>query len=181
MDHYHRGTRMSYTSVYRNMMCLFSLLLLSVAGVLYFVPSITADKSPLMVLGLKIAWLGIVAVAILAPLQAFREYTVVTDDGLIKSNLFGRETRLAWREISTYQIKPDANKMIFRTTTKAKLTMSLAYDGWQDFRELAARHLNPVLYWQFVSALVNVDAKRTISCSTKKTRPAKWFSFGRNG
>jgi hypothetical protein len=58
--------------------------------------------------------------------------------------------------------------------------MSLAYDGWQDFRELAARHLDPALYWQFVYALTDVHAKSTIARKTKKTRPAKWFSSKRN-
>jgi hypothetical protein len=179
IDHYHRGMRMSYTSVYRNAICLFSLLMLSVAGALYFVPSITADKSPLLVLALKIGWLGIVAVAILAPLQAFREYSVVTDDGLIKSDLFGRETRLAWREISTYQIKPDDNKVIFRTTAKAKLTMSLAYDGWEDFQELAAKRLHPWVYMQFIHTLANLKADRPVQHPRRKIFSGKWFSFER--
>jgi len=179
VDHYHRGTRMNYAAAYRTVMSLFSLIMLSVAGVLYLVPDITADKSPWVVLGLKIGGAGIVIVAVLAPLQAFREYAVVNDEGLIKFNLFGRETRLGWNEIVTFQLKPDDNKVIFKNNTKTKLTMSLACDGWQDFREMAAKHLDPALYWQFANALANVNAKGTISPSTKKTRPAKLFSFGR--
>jgi hypothetical protein len=179
IDHFYRGTRMSYTAAYRNVMCLFSLIMLSVASVLYFVPDIFADKSPWVILALKIGWIGIVVLAILAPLRAFREFTVVNDEGLIKFNLFGGETRLGWKEIVSFQLKPDDNTVIFMNNAKTKLTMSLAYDGWQDFEETAARHLSPVLYWQFTYALANVNAKSTIPRSTKKPRPAKWFSFGR--
>jgi len=179
IDHFYRGTRMSYTAAYRIVMSLFSIFMLSVASLLYFFPDIFADKSPWFILGIKIGWVGIVVVAILAPLQALREFTVVNDDGLIKSNLFGGETRLGWKEIFTFQIKPDDNKVIFKNNAKAKLTMSLSYDGWQDFQEMAVKHLNPVLYWQFTYARANVNAKGTISRPTKKSRPAKWFVIGR--
>ncbi len=179
MDHFYRGTRMSYTAAYRTVMCLFSLIMLSVAGVLYLVPDITADKSQWVVLGLKTGGAGIIVLAILAPLQAFRDFTVVNDDGLIKFNLFGSETRLEWKEIFTFQIKPDDNKVIFRSNAKTRLTMSLAYDGWQDFREMAARHLGPVLYWQLDYALANLDAKRANLPTTRKLRLPKWFLFGR--
>ena len=179
IDHFYRGTRMSYTATYRGVMCFFSLFMLSIAGVLFFVPGIFADKSQWFILGIKIGWVGIVVVAILAPLQAFRECTVVNDDGLIKLNLFGGEKRLGWREISSFRIKPDDNKVIFTSNTKANLTMSLSYDGWQDFEEVAAKHLNPVVYLQFTYARATVNAKGTISRPKKKTGPAKWFSLGR--
>ena len=179
IDYYHRGTRMGYTAAYRRVMCLFSLILLSVAGVLYFIPDITADKSPWLVLGLKIGWAGIIVVAILAPLQAFREFTVVNDEGLIKRNLFGGEARMGWQEIASFRIKPDDNSVYFLNRAKGKLTMSLTYDGWQDFREAAARHLNPVVYWQFAYALANVNAKSAVLRSPTKPRWGKWFSFGR--
>ena len=179
IDHFHRGTRMSYTATCRVVACLFCLFLLLIACLLFFVPGIFADKSPWFVLGLKIGWAAIVVVAILAPLQALREFTVINDEGLIKFNLFGRETRLGWKEIFTYQLKPDDNKVIFRNNAKTKLTMSLACDGWQDFLETAAKHLDPALYWQFAYSLANVNTKQAISRPTKKTRPAKWFSFGR--
>ena len=179
IDHFYRGTRMTYTAAYRSVMCLFSLIMLSVASILYFVPDITADKSPWVVFAIKIGWAGIVVVAILAPLQAFREFTVVNDEGLIKFNLFGREIRLGWKDIVTFQLKLDENGVIFKNSEKTKLTMNLAYDGWQDFRELAARHLNPVLYWQFAYALANVNAKSAVLRLPTKPRWAKWFSFGR--
>jgi len=124
---------MSYNAACRGVACLFSLFLLSIAGVLCFVPSVTADKSPLVVLGLKIGWLGIVAVAPFAPRQAFREFVIASDEGLMKSNLLGRQTRFEWKEIAGFQIKPDDNKVIFRIGIKTRLTMSLAYDGWRDF------------------------------------------------
>jgi len=179
VDHFYRGTRMSYTAAYRAVMSLFSIVMLSVASLLYFFPDIFADKSPWVILALKIGWVGIVMLSVLAPLRAFREFTVVNDDGLIKSNLFGREQRLGWREINSFRIKPDDNQVIFMNNAKARLTMSLAYDGWQDFREMAARHLGPVLYWQLDYALANVDAKRANLPTTRKLRLPKWFSFGR--
>ena len=46
IDHYHRGTRMSYTAAYRGVVCLVSLFMLSIGGVLCFAPSILADKPP---------------------------------------------------------------------------------------------------------------------------------------
>jgi hypothetical protein len=149
IDHYYRGIRMTYTAVNRAVVSGFSLMMLSVAVLLYFVPSVTADKSLAMVLFLKIGWLGIVAVAILAPLQAFREFMVVTDDGLIKSNLLGRISRMEWKDIANYQIKPDDNKVIFKNHAKAKLTMSLSYDGWQDFQDMAVRP-----EWRLVKASI---------------------------
>jgi hypothetical protein len=180
IDHFHRGTRMRHTAVCRRVVGCMSCFLLSIAGLLYFVPGILADKSPLMILLLKIGWAGIVLVAVLMLLQAFREFTVVTDDGLIKSDLFGRETRLGWKEIFTFQMQPDDNKVTFKNDAKAKLTMSLSYDGWQDFRKMAEKHLNQALYWQFTCALANINAKHTPSRSIKKTRQAKRFSIRRS-
>ncbi len=106
-------------------------------------------------------------------LQDFREFTVITDDELIKFNLLGREIRLAWCDIYSYQIKPDNHTVTFKTSGKAMLKLSLAYDGRQDLRETAARQMNPALYWQFTRVLANVDARRTIS--TAKINPAKWL------
>ena len=162
IDHFYRGTRMSYTAVYCHMVCVFCLILFSVAAILYFLPAASEGKSPLVILLSKLGAGVLVALAVLMLLQGFHEFAVVTDDGLIKFNLFGRETRLAWHEISTYHIRVDDNTVIFKTRGKAKLRMSLAYDGWQDFQELAAKHLNPTLYWHFIYTLANVDAKPTI-------------------
>ena len=179
VDHYHRGIRMGYTNVSRVFPCVCSVMLLAVACVLYFGPNFMADKPPLEVLALKIGWLGIVAAALLTPLQVFRECVVITDDGLIKSNLFGRETRMTWNDISTVRVNPDDNKVTFLDQEKHKLTVNLAYDGWQDFLETAARHMDRQLYWQFEFMFKNIDAKRPVLRSTKKSRWAKWFSFGR--
>lgn len=180
MDHYHRGTRMSYTAVCRGVACLFSLLLLSIAGALFFVPDIMADKPALAVLGLKIGWLGIVVVALLAPIQVFRECAVVNDEGVISFDLFGREQRFGWKEITGFQIKPDDNKVIFKTANpKVKLKMSLSFDGWRDFLELAEKHLDCALNFQLVYALTHLDAKRPVARPAKKSRWARWFSFGR--
>jgi len=176
IDHFHRGTRMSYTTVSRIVPCLFSMILLSVAFGLYFVPSFMKDEPPLTLLALKTGWVFIVAVALLAPLQVLRESTVITDDGLLKCGVFGGETRMAWTNICTFQINPDDNKVIFRNRAKAKLTMSLAYDGWQDFLEMAACRMNPPLHQQFSFMLANLDAKSPVLRSTKKLRRAKWFS-----
>lgn len=173
MDHYHRGTRMSYTAVYRRAAACFCLMLVGVAAVLYFVPGPGKENSTTVVLLFKLGAVGLVALALFTALQAFREFAVITDDELIKFNPFGRETRMAWRDIYSYQIKPDNNTVTFKTSAKASLKLSLAYDGWQDLREMAARRMNPALYWQFAHALVNVDARRAIS--TAKINPAKWL------
>lgn len=178
-DHYHRGTRMAFTTVSRILPCTFSVLLLAFACVLYFGPNFMDDKPSVVVLALKTAWLGIVAVALLAPLQAFREYVVISDEGLLKSDLFGRQTRISWSDITWFRINPDDNKVSFLCTSKTKFTMSLAYDGWQDFLDVAAQHMNQSLYWQLHSMIKNIDAKAPVLRSTKKSRRAKWFSFGR--
>ncbi len=48
MDHYHRGTRMSYTAVYRRAAGCFCLILLGVAAVLYFVPGLGKENSSMV-------------------------------------------------------------------------------------------------------------------------------------
>ncbi len=159
IDHFHRGTRMSYTAAYRGVVSVVCGLFLCVAAAFYFVPGITTGESPLVVLLLKLGCGGMVAFAIFMLLRAFRECTVITDDGLIKCNLFGRETLVSWKDIVRVQIKPDDNKVIFRTNTKAKLTMSLSCDGWLDFTDMAAKHLNPAVFGQFRYALASIDPK----------------------
>jgi hypothetical protein len=181
IDHYYRGTRMSYTKTYRRVASFISLLMLSIAALPWFVPDIFTNKSPLETLALRAGWAALVVVPVLLLLHAFREYAVVTDDALVKSDLFGRETRMAWKEICFYKIKPDQNKIVFlKTGMKSGLTMSLAYDGWRDFLEMAAKHLDQSLYLQFTFALANLDAKGKTSRSTKKSRWAKWLSSGRS-
>ena len=179
IDHFYRGTRMTYTATYRGVMCCLSLFLLAVASAVFFVPDLFADKSKWFILGVKIGWVGIVVAAILLPLHALREFTVVNDDGLLKGNLFGGEARMGWREIASFRIKPDDNSVIFINRAKGKLTMSLAYDGWQDFRETAVRRLSPVLYWQLNYALANLDAKHAKLPTIRKLRRPKWLVIGR--
>ena len=133
VDHFHRGTCMSLTGAARIFPCCCSIMLLSVAVLLYFGPDFMSDKPHWEVLGIKIAWLGIVAVALLTPLEVFRECLIITDDGLLKINLFGRQTRMAWPDIASFQINPNDNKVIFLAGDKAKVKASLAYNGWQDF------------------------------------------------
>src|SRR6267378_1054772 len=148
VDHFYRGSRLSYNTPYRIVSCFMSLFLLSIGCLLYFGPDFLADKSRAVVLVVKIAWIGIVGVAFLSPLQAFRYFVIVSDKGLIKSNLFGRKTRLEWREISNVQIKLDANDVILANSAQTRLKMSLCYNGWQDFLEFSAKHLNPMLHLQ---------------------------------
>jgi hypothetical protein len=177
-DHYFRGTRMSYNSAYRLVNCLTALFLLSIAALLYVVPDIFAGKPLWEQWLVKLGWVGITVVAVLAPLQAFREFTAVNDDGLIKSNLFGKITRLEWREITFFSLNADDNKVVFRGAAKNKLTMSLCYNGWQDFQEMAARRMEPGVYWQVNYGLANVkanDQRQSAKASPKK----KWFRFGR--
>src|SRR2546427_41201 len=121
IDHFHRGTRMRYTATYRGVTSCTSGLLLSIAAALYLVPGVLENQSTLMIFVVKLGWGGIVAVALFMLMQAFGEYAVITQDGLIKSGLLGRETRMGWNEIVRFQIKPDSNEVIFRNNAKRKL------------------------------------------------------------
>jgi hypothetical protein len=154
-DAYFRGVRMTYNRSYRIAMCMTAVFLLGLAGVLYFVPGILEEKSRFWVVVVKVGWVGITAVAILAPLQAFREFAVVTDDGVIKSSLWGAQTRLDWREIDRVRTKPNENGITFQGSQGTKLKMSLCYDGWEDFCELGQRHLAPHLLYAIRRALAD--------------------------
>lgn len=160
MDHFYRGTRMSYNRTYRTVVGLVTLGMISAAAAAFlFLPGILQDKDG-MALCAKIMATSFAAIGILGSLQAFCEFVVVTDDGLLKSNLFGRKTRMAWDEILHFNVKRDDNKVIFFGKNKFKLTLSLSYNGWQDFLEVAARRLEPAKYAVFAYTLANVDAKR---------------------
>jgi len=180
VDHFHRGTRMSYTAISRVVPCIFSVLLLAFACILYFGPDFLTDRPRIEVLILKTGWLGIVAIALLTPLQVFREYVVITEDGLIKSNLFGRQSRIAWTDISTFRIASDTNKVTFETSSKTKFTMSLAYDGWQDFIATASRRMNQILFLQFQLMFPSTDTKQHVLPSAKRPLRPKTFPFGRS-
>ena len=168
VDHFNRGTRMGYRAASRLVPCLCSLMLLIAAGLLYFVPNTLTEMPSLEVLALKFGWVGVVVVAFLTPFEVFREYVVITDDGLLKSNLFGRQTRMAWKDIVTFRLNVNDNKVVFTAGKKAKLTVSLAYDGWQDFLETAARQMDPALYAQFYLMFANLDVKRPVLKSIGK-------------
>jgi hypothetical protein len=148
IDHYYRGIRLSYDWSYRAWSCFFSLFLLSIGCALYLVPDVFSDESPIVGYIVKTAWLGILAVAILGPIQAFRDFVIVNDEGLMKSDLLGKQKRLKWDQVSSFVIKLDSNDLIFAGETKTKLKMSLCYDGWLDFMEISAKRLDPVLYSQ---------------------------------
>jgi hypothetical protein len=160
IDHFYRGTRMGYNRAYRTLICLATLGVVSLAAAAFlFLPGILQDKDG-MALCAKIIATGMATIGIFASLQALCEFVVVNDDGLLKSNLFGRKTRMAWDEILHFRFKPDDNKVIFFGKDKFKLTLSLAYNGWQDFLEVAARRLEPATYLVIAYTLANVDAKR---------------------
>ena len=156
VDHFYRGIRLSYNTPYRIVSCFTSCFLLSIGCLLYFVPEAFSDPSAIKVMVVKIAWIGIVVVAILAPLEAFRDFVIVNDEGLMNSNLFGRKTRLEWNEISRIQNKLDENEVVFTNDTKCKLKLSLCYDGWQDFLETSAKHLQPPLQFQLELCIARI-------------------------
>ncbi|HUE36970.1 MAG TPA: hypothetical protein VMO20_06235, partial [Candidatus Acidoferrum sp.] len=81
VDHFYRGTRMTYNRTKRTVVCSMSLFLLSIAAAIYVIPGIFAGQSLWMVLILNIGVLFMIAFGILAPLQVFREFVIVTDDG----------------------------------------------------------------------------------------------------
>ena len=145
-----------------------SLFLLGPACALFFIPGLFADKSPAFVLFLKIGWIGILVVVFLAPLQAFREFVVVSDEGLLKSNLFGQQTRLDWARISGLQIKLEESEIIFLTDTKTKLKASLCYNGWQDFVDTSAKHLNESLQWQLAAAVATLGKPKSVLAEASK-------------
>ncbi len=151
---------MRYNPTYRAAMCAMAMFLLAVASVLYFVPGILEGKSRFWVVAVKIGWVGIAAVAILAPLQAFREFAIVSDEGLLKSSIRGSRTRLDWKEIARVRTKPGENEILFEGNSGTKLKMSLCYDGWEDFRELAAKYLRPELVFAVTRALVEEDGAK---------------------
>jgi hypothetical protein len=159
-DHFYRGTRMSYNRAHRTLIGLLTLgAVLLAATAFLFLPGILQDKDGMALCG-KIVATGLAIIGVLGSLQAFCEFVIVNDYGLLKSNLFGRKTKTAWDEILHFNVKPDDNKVIFFGKDKFKLTMSLSYNGWQDFLEMAERRLETAKYKVFAYTLANVDAKR---------------------
>lgn len=146
---------MAYNGSYRLVVSLMSAFLLFPAGALYFWPAVFADSSRLFVIVLKIGWAGLLVVVFLAPLQAFREFLVVNDEGILKSNVLGKHTRLEWTEITQVRIESDGNDMIFLSRAGYELKASLAYNGWQDFLEISAKHLDSTLQSQLAFALAD--------------------------
>jgi hypothetical protein len=169
IDHFYRGTRMSYNGTKRMATCVISAILFSMGCVAYLYPHWSIDRTWWFLLLMKIGGIGIVALGTIQLLQAFCEFVVVTDDGLFKSDFLGRKTQMAWDEILHFNIKPDDNKVILFGKDKFKLTMSLAYNGWQDFLEAAARRLNPATYAVIALALANVDTKKSVTMRPLKS------------
>ncbi|HEU5396496.1 MAG TPA: hypothetical protein VFV81_04960, partial [Verrucomicrobiae bacterium] len=120
---------------------------------------------------LKFVAVAMMVLGLGAGLQVFRSFAVVNDDGLLAVNLFGWPTRLRWDEINRFQVKPDSNKVIFRDKGRKRLAFSLSYDGWGEFRELAGRRLNPILYLQLVHTLEQLRARPAV----KPGFWPKWF------
>jgi len=149
-DYTYRGTRLVYNTTYRVFISFCCLMLLSLAGALYFIPSLFSDKPPLLVLAIKIAWAGIVVVIALAPFEAFREFVVVNDEHVLRFNLFGRQSSMEWKEISRIEGKLDENELKLISASGKKLKLNRCYNGWQDFLEISGRHLSPELHGQLM-------------------------------
>jgi hypothetical protein len=179
MDHYHRGTRMGFNRAYRTGNGLVALFLLGIGSLLFLIPDLFANKPLWQQWLVKLGWLGITVVAVLILLQLFRESTIVTDDGLVKTNLLGRITRMDWRELAQFSYKTDDSTVTFRNAARKKLTMSLCYNGWQDFLETAQRRMEPGLYWQVTYGLAMVKAGDQKPKAVKAPASTKWFSFGK--
>lgn len=168
-DHFYRGTRMTYNATKRLATCVISSILFFVGCVFYLYPHWAVDRTWWFLLLMKIAGIGIVGLGIIQLLQVACEFVVVTDDGLLKSDFLGRKTQMAWNEIVRFQVKPDDNKVIVFGKGKSKLTMNLAYNGWQDFLETAGRRLNPATYTVIALALANVNARKTVTMRPLKS------------
>ena len=172
VDHYYRGIRMTRTAANRVVCLCFWLFLLAVVVGFFFVPDIFSGQPTFMKLLLMAGWLLMAIFVLLGPLAAARDFAIVTDDGLIEAKLFGGETRVAWNDIASIQIKPDSNEVTFITGDKRKCKISLAYDGWRDLLETASKHLNPSLYYQLLVLRQSVDIQRMRP--VKKNARAKW-------
>lgn len=179
MDYYHRGTRMSFNTAYRAGNGFMALCLLGIGSLLFLMPDLFADKPLWQQWLVKLGWLGITAVAVVLLLQLFRESAVVNDDGVVKINFLGRPTRMEWRELKQFSYKTDDSTVTFRNATHQKLTLSLCYNGWQDFLELAARRMDPNLYWQVTYGLAMIKAGDQKAKPVKSPARTKWFTLGR--
>ena len=180
MDHFYRGTRMSYNRTYRTVICLVTAIMVSLAAAaLLLLPGISHDKDG-MSLFAKIFAISMAALGVFASLRAFCEFVVVTDDGLLKSNLFGRKTQMAWNEILRFRVNTDDNKVTISGNGKHKLTMSLSYNGWQDFMEMARRRLNPDIYETICNLRAGVNTKPPTVRRPKKPFWKKPFATKRS-
>jgi hypothetical protein len=167
-DHFYRGTRMTYNATMRIVTGFMTLFMVAIAAAAFlFLPGILQDKDG-MALFARIFATSMAAIGIFTSLRAFFEFVVVTDDGLLKSDFLGRKTQMAWNEILRFQIKPDDNKVILFGNSNLKLTMSLAYDGWQDFLEMAGRRLQPDIYTTIAISLANVEARKAAVSPLKR-------------
>jgi hypothetical protein len=155
LDVENRGTRMVYNNSYRLVTCLTFLFFLAPSYVLYFKPGVFSGKSESVVFTIKIIWAGLMIVILLAPLEVFREFLVVNDDGLMRSNLFGTQTRISWHEIESVRISMHNSEVKFIAKGGLKLKASLCYNGWQDFLEISAKHLDPQLQSQLLLAVAD--------------------------
>lgn len=177
IDYYHRGTRMSFNPTYRIVNGLIAFLMLAIGALLFLVPDLFAGKPVWQQWLVKLGWAGLIGVALLLLLQLAREFTVVNDDGLVKSNLLGRVTRLEWRDIMSFSYKVDESTVTFRNAARQKLTMSLCYDGWQDFLEMAQRRMEPGLFWQVNHGLATVKASDQRAMHPPKKPKTNWFGW----
>lgn len=140
-DPYYRGVRLEPNRVAKLSACTTSVVLLTGAGFLFLGPDIFEKHERWLGLAVKVGWIGITLVALLAPLEAFRSFVIVSDEGLRKRNLFGRETRLDWDQVKRIEAKPQGDELVFRGFGNGKLTVSLTCDGLEDLQQYADKRL----------------------------------------
>ena len=172
-DHYYRGIRMTRTAANRSVLLFFWLVLLFIVVAFLFAPGILSGQSFFMNLLLKAGWLLMAIVVVVGPFAVTRDFAVVNDDALIKPKIFGAETRMMWNDIVSIRIKRDSNEAVFLTGAKTKCKINLAYDGWGDLLEMAAKHLNPPLYYQLLVLLQNVDREPVRQAKRPSTPESK--------
>ncbi|MBW8864926.1 MAG: hypothetical protein JF609_08400 [Verrucomicrobia bacterium] len=169
VDHYYRGIRMTTTTSYRLAGYFISVLLLLLAGFILLYGDPFDRNTPLHDIVLLSSTLLMTILGVLAPMEAFRDFTVITEDGLLKSNLFGTKTSMNWSDIHSFQINPDGNTVTFFNEAKQKLKMSLCYDGWQDFLETASRKMNRALCLQFSYAFFSLNTPKASKLKTPRS------------
>jgi hypothetical protein len=154
-----RGVRLTYNRAYRICYCLLGILILAIGCAPWYVPNLLKGNTGWELRLYQSIYLLVGTPGLFLIVKVFRESAVVSDNGIVKFNLLGWQSReLKWHEISAVQVKPAENIVLFRGP--AKLKVSLSYDGWDDLLEYAAKQLDRTLFAKLNHELVSLARMR---------------------